>query len=392
MNAVTFISGSIAVLALLPAIVVFVQVVAAAVGTRVPMPGNGRRPRLAVLVPAHNEARVITPTLRSIVPQLAAGDRLLVIADNCTDDTARVAAAEGALVAERNDLSARGKTHALQFGIRKLAADPPEVVVIVDADCEVAIGAVDTLARCCQDSNRPSQALYLMRAPAGAELGIRIAAFGWILRNWVRPLGMHALRLPCLLTGSGMAIPWSLSDRLLLSGSAVAEDYKASVEMTMAGSAPVFCPEAKVASEFPARPASIETQRTRWEHGHLALVLSEVPRLIGAGLRRRDVNCLALAVDLAVPPLALLALILALALGLALGSSFFDAGQWPLALAAAAALLLGLSVMAAWIGWGRGTVSLADLAAAPAYAIRKLPLYARFITRRQREWIKTERD
>ena len=46
---------------------------------------------MAVLVPAHNESGKILPTLADIRAQLAAGDRLLVVADNCDDDTAPVA-------------------------------------------------------------------------------------------------------------------------------------------------------------------------------------------------------------------------------------------------------------------------------------------------------------
>jgi cellulose synthase/poly-beta-1,6-N-acetylglucosamine synthase-like glycosyltransferase len=92
------------------------------------------RPRLAVLMPAHNESAGIVPAIEAVNEQLQPGDRLLVVADNCSDDTARVAAAAGAQVAERTDPQCRGKGYALDFGVRRLEADPPEVVVIIDAD------------------------------------------------------------------------------------------------------------------------------------------------------------------------------------------------------------------------------------------------------------------
>jgi len=38
---------------------------------------------VAVLVPAHNESAGIARTVRSVLPQLRHGDRLLVVADNC---------------------------------------------------------------------------------------------------------------------------------------------------------------------------------------------------------------------------------------------------------------------------------------------------------------------
>jgi cellulose synthase/poly-beta-1,6-N-acetylglucosamine synthase-like glycosyltransferase len=127
-------------LVLLPVSVLLVQVVCASMPRRpAPMPA-GARPQLAVLVPAHNESGVIAQTLQSVLPQLRQGDRLLVVADNCSDATARIAAACGAEVVERRDTSRRGKGYALHFGMRHLERLPPELVVIVDADCEVTAG------------------------------------------------------------------------------------------------------------------------------------------------------------------------------------------------------------------------------------------------------------
>src|SRR5438105_1471528 len=74
------------------------------------------RPRCAVLVPAHDEEAGVGRTLEAVRAQLAPGDRVLVVADNCADRTAAVAAAAGADVAERRDPARRGKGYALDFG------------------------------------------------------------------------------------------------------------------------------------------------------------------------------------------------------------------------------------------------------------------------------------
>ena len=66
---------------------------------QVPAPPPGRR--IAVLVPAHNESVAITSTLGDIKAHVRAGDRVLVVADNCTDDTAAVARLSGAEVVDR---------------------------------------------------------------------------------------------------------------------------------------------------------------------------------------------------------------------------------------------------------------------------------------------------
>lgn len=49
--------------------------------------------------------------------------------------------------------------------MRHLAADAPEVMIIVDADCQVSEGSIERLAISCIESGRPAQALYLMHAP-----------------------------------------------------------------------------------------------------------------------------------------------------------------------------------------------------------------------------------
>src|SRR5437588_6109247 len=92
----------------LPAAVLLVEVIAAlkSVKAKPAIPVEAKSPyRLAVIVPAHNESNGIVPTIEDIKPQLRPGDRLIVVADNCTDDTAAVASSAGAEVISRNDLT-----------------------------------------------------------------------------------------------------------------------------------------------------------------------------------------------------------------------------------------------------------------------------------------------
>jgi glycosyltransferase involved in cell wall biosynthesis len=118
------------------------------------------QPRIDVLVPAHNEAAGIGATLKTLLPQLTAQNRLVVIADNCDDETA-VARAIGATVIERHEPDRRGKGYALDYGLQFIAAEPPEVVVVVDADCIVHPSTIDRLACLAVAQKRPVQATYL---------------------------------------------------------------------------------------------------------------------------------------------------------------------------------------------------------------------------------------
>jgi cellulose synthase/poly-beta-1,6-N-acetylglucosamine synthase-like glycosyltransferase len=351
-----------------------------------------RRPRLAVLMPAHDEAAGIAASLATITPQLAPGDRVLVVADNCADDTAAVAAAGGAEVVQRRDPTLRGKGYALDFGMRHLAQDPPEVVVIVDADCAVAPGALARLAGECAATGRPVQALYLMHAPAGAGLRTRIAAFAWIVKNHVRPLGGLRAGWPCQLMGTGMAFAWTQLARAPLASGHLVEDLQLGLDLAVAGWPPRFCPHARVSSTFPQSAAGLDSQRTRWEHGHLGTIATQAPRLAVQALRQGRPALLALALDLAVPPLAALVLMLAAVTGIAVLFALVGGGARPLAAALVLLALLALAVLLAWRRHGQGVVTLRELLGVPLYVLGKLPVYARLFRSRQVEWVRTKRD
>ncbi|HEV7136313.1 MAG TPA: glycosyltransferase family 2 protein, partial [Steroidobacteraceae bacterium] len=234
-----------ALVLLVPILTLAVEVLASISGRERQCAFAADRPSLAIVVPAHNEAGLIAGTIRAILPQLLAIDRLIVVADNCSDETAAVAGAAGAQVLVRNDSTRRGKGYALDFGVRHLTADPPEVVLIVDADCRVEEGCVDRLARVCAASRRPVQALDLMHARADAGLTGRIAAFAWILKNQARPIGLGRLGLPCQLMGTGMAFPWECIARADLASGHIVEDLKLGIELALEGSPALFCPEAR---------------------------------------------------------------------------------------------------------------------------------------------------
>jgi cellulose synthase/poly-beta-1,6-N-acetylglucosamine synthase-like glycosyltransferase len=352
----------------------------------------GPRPALAVLVPAHDEGAGILATLASIQSQLKTGDRILVVADNCSDDTAAQARAAGAEVLEREDPVRRGKGYALDAGVRHLAHDAPALVVVVDADCLLTPDALDRLAQRCVESGRPVQALYLMRAPAGAGLKTRIAEFAWAVKNRARALGLARLGLPCQLMGSGMAFPWPLIEGAALASADLVEDLRLGLDFAREGRAPLFCPEALVTSEFPVNAKGLQSQRTRWEHGHLAMMLRDGPRLLLEGVRSGNAGLCALTLDMCVPPLALLVLV-ALAFGaLGLLAWAWTGAALPWVLALPGPLLLAVAVLAAWLRFGRDILSWRELAYAPVYALVKIPLYLKFVIQRQVAWVRSERD
>jgi cellulose synthase/poly-beta-1,6-N-acetylglucosamine synthase-like glycosyltransferase len=383
------------VLLLIPAAVLFIEV-AAAVGLpsriRPSLKPTLRRPRVAVLVPAHNEELVIDACLKSIFEQKDAIDRLIVVADNCSDKTALVAGAAGAEVITRYDTERRGKGYALDFGIRHLRTNPPDIVVIIDADCRIEAGGITRLTQYCAEIERPVQALYLMSAPSNAGVKQRIAEFAWRVKNLVRPLGLRKLGLPCQLMGTGMAFPWECMSRADLATGHIVEDLQLGIDLALAGTAPQFLPDAVFTSEFASSKEGFSAQRTRWEHGHLSLILGAVPRLLFRSIVSRDIDLLALALDLSVPPLALLTMMAGVLWLLTLPYYFLAADYTPLILVSIACGMLAFSVFASWFRFGRTTISFRDLCFTVLYSVGKIPLYLRFLYARQFDWVRSKRN
>jgi cellulose synthase/poly-beta-1,6-N-acetylglucosamine synthase-like glycosyltransferase len=377
----------------IPVLVFAVQVFLASGTAESLVQQSGRRPTVTVLVPAHNEAQVIAPTLEAIVSQLTEDDSLLVVADNCTDNTAAIARGCGAIVIERKDENRRGKGFALDFGLQFLAEnDPPEVVVIIDADCQTSPSCIDILAHRAESEHRPVQALDLVLAPASNLITQAIAEFAWLVKNKVRPSGMLRLGLPCQLMGTGMAFSWDLMRQANLAHGNMVEDMKLGIDLALLGFPPVFCPAALVTSEFPTSEEVISKQRQRWEHGHLATILAETPALLKTAWQRRDKDLLAMALDLAVPPLSVLGLSLPLMLGITIVSSLLTGNMLPVWIMVSLNGMFIAAVISAWYRFGRGILSFRALCGAPCYILRKIPLYAAFLTKRQQDWVKTDRQ
>lgn len=349
------------------------------------------RPPCAVIIPAHNEQAVLGRTLAALTPQLGPGDRVIVVADNCTDGTAEVAHSFGVIAVERTDTNRRGKGYALAFGVDQLRDDPPTVVVILDADCTIASGSLDLLVRKASETGQPAQAAYRMAPPPSAGPEKRVAAFAFTVKNVLRPLGLARLGLPCLLTGTGMAFPWAALRDARLGHGHIVEDMQLAVDLTLTGWPATFVPDSEVNGEFPTSDPATVSQRRRWEHGHLQVLLSGVPRLLVQGLSSGRIGHLALALELSVPPLSFL-VVATVALTAILCGVGWATGSWEFAIVfGAVALAAALSLSLTWWRYGRKLLPLRAVFAVPAYVLWKLPIYFGFLTSRQTKWVRTAR-
>lgn len=366
-----------------------VEILSAFLPPRTP-PASSAGP-IAAIIPAHNEAATIGACLTSIFGQLRPQDSVIVVADNCSDDTAEIARRSGASVLVRSDPTRRGKGYALQFALDALSAAPPQIVLFVDADCRLEEGAVMRLAGAAAASGRPAQGLYLMQAGEGAPAAQKAAAFAWLLMNRVRMRGLFTLFDVCRFTGSGMAAPWPLARTLDLASGEIVEDLALGLSLTEAGSPPLFCEEARIVSEFPSTEEASVTQRARWEHGSLRLAARRAPGLLARALRTGDIRLAAAALDLAIPPLALLCLFAGLMLVAGVLARAMGADD-PLKLSLWASIVLAGATAAAWTRFGREALAPSELGALVDYLLQKIRVYGKRARASTRGWTKTPRD
>ncbi|MFN5514750.1 MAG: glycosyltransferase family 2 protein [Cyanobacteriota bacterium] len=345
-----------------------------------------------VLVPAHDEGTVIGQTLDSLLLQIARPENILVVADNCADDTAAIARSYGVTVIERRDPERRGKGYALDFGVRFLESQPPQTVIILDADCLVGPGALAALAADAWEKQRPIQSLYLLEKPSQATPKTLISALAFLIKNQVRPTGLAVWGLPCLLTGSGMAFPWRILQQAPLASGNLVEDIQLGLDLALAGYPPQFCPRARVTGVLPQGEETAVNQRRRWEHGYLETLLKGVPRLLGAGLTQGNLELLALAGELSIVPLSLWVLLWLGGLALSVGAWLLGVSVLPLLLLLLSGLAFAVAVLGAWYGYGRSEIPLGLLLKTPLYILWKIPLYFAFIVNRQSQWVRTDRE
>ena len=382
----------IAILLLIPSLVLLIQIISACLKINQKTSNFPDNKAIAVLIPAHNESSGIIATLNSIRPQLRPQDRIIVVADNCNDDTAEVAAEHGADVVQRNDLTYRGKGYALDYGLKYLSKNPPDIVIIIDADCLLEDTALIQLAAKALEFDRPVQALYLMYSKSN-DLKSKVSEFAWCVKNLVRPLGYANLGCPCQLMGTGMAFKWSTLSKADLANGNIVEDMKLGIDLAIAGSPPIFHSSSKVISYFPLASEIQSGQKVRWEHGHLSMIFTETPRLVLKGFVTKDIKLIAMALDLAVPPLALLVVLILGYVGFTgILLTLTEVGLLGFKLALSALILLIISIAIAWLGWGKSIISLRSLLYIPIYLILKLPNYFKYLFKRQKTWNKTNRD
>ncbi len=288
-------------------------------GWRNPVPAAPAavRPRLRVVIPAHNEAGVVGRLLDDLDAQTYENCTVWVVADRCSDQTVELAA-DRVSVDERRD-GPEGKGAVLSWHLDRHPLEPGEALVVLDADNrvppELLARFVDELAA----GGAVLQAYLDVSNPDASQLATASALSYWASNRMVQ-LARRNLGWSSDLGGTGTCLT---SEALAAAGgfgSSSTEDQELAARLVLAGYRVVWLHDVRIRDEKPASLGVAVRQRARWAGGKQKVARNFGPALVRRAVTGRTFEPLDLAVRLAQPSrtfLALLSGILAVVAGLA---------------------------------------------------------------------------
>jgi cellulose synthase/poly-beta-1,6-N-acetylglucosamine synthase-like glycosyltransferase len=204
---------------------------------------------------------------------------------------------------------------------------------------------------------------------------------------------LNKLGLPCQLMGSGMAFPWEIIRSADLSTGFIVEDLKLGLELAESGFFPKLCPEATVTSNFPNTTVGAKTQRQRWEHGQISLMLSKGVPLAASAIWRRNFSLLSLALDLLVPPITLFGLILAVATMVTALYAISGCSTLPFIICTSCLFTVTLGIGIAWYKFGRDILPIKSTKLLVLYFATKIGRYTvALFSKSVTVWSRTDRS
>jgi 1,2-diacylglycerol 3-beta-glucosyltransferase len=269
--------------------------------------------KFLVVIPAHNEALQIGSTIENIKKCDYAQELLdiAVIADNCTDETAKIAEMLGSQVFERKNEQKRGKGAALDWFLQLFGSrlEGYGGIVFIDAD-----SCPDRLMFKALSESLSHPEVKVVQGFSGVinpydnwRTALNCAAFN--LFNHVRMAGNERLFGKAILKGLGMAFSPDLLRKYGWPAHSVVEDLEFTVMLLEQGIGVQYNPEAIIASEMAVNREQADGQRRRWEGGRFSLAKAMIPQLVQKVWQGGFTYIFVLA-DLLILPLALLVLFL----------------------------------------------------------------------------------
>ncbi len=352
----------------------------------------------AIVVPAHNEALIIEATLSNLLAIDYPKDRfeVIVVADNCDDQTSTIAAECGATVLVRSNPDLRGKGYALRWCFDLLAErkSQPDGLVVIDADSTVAKNFLTVMNHYMANGSKAIQCSDLAERNNGGWSSEMIR-MSFLLYNHVRPLGRSVIGCSSGLKGNGMCFEMSVLREIPWDSFSLNEDLEYGLELLLNGIAVRFAPEAKLLAKMPQSVANAQSQRERWEAGRYPLLRKYGSKLLLNSIGRGSFRLFDGFVELVTPSLVVMLVVAGgmCAASLALAAAGVEM-MWMMFFLWIAVFALGIChVIVGLLVAGADGSTFLSLLHVPRYFAWKLGVYLKVAqTGQSKEWVRTTRE
>ena len=228
--------------------------------------------KFMAVIPAHNEESVIKNLVDSLQEQDYPRELydIYVIADNCNDNTAKIAKDAGAIVLKRFDEEHKTKGVALNWFLQQKIEENADydAMCVFDADNIVDKNFLKNMNKKLCQGEEVVQGYRDIKNPTDSWVSSGYAIFYWMMHRFYH-LARYNLGLSPLLNGTGFMVKFDLLKPEGWQTETLTEDIEYSLINIAQGRKLGWAVDAIVYDEQPTTFKASWSQRSRWSVGHL---------------------------------------------------------------------------------------------------------------------------
>ena len=228
--------------------------------------------KFMAIIPAHNEESVVKNLIESLKNQDYPKELLdiYVIADNCTDNTAKIARDAGAIVYERFDEEHKTKGYAMQWFLKqKIEEDADyDAFCVFDADNIADVNFIKNMNKKLCEGETVVQGYRDIKNPTDTWITAGYAIFYWTMNRFYH-LARYNVGLSPLINGTGFMVKFDVIKPDGWNTQTLTEDIEFSLKNIINGNKLGWAVDAKVYDEQPLGFKQSWSQRSRWTVGHI---------------------------------------------------------------------------------------------------------------------------
>lgn len=260
--------------------------------------------RFAIVIPAHNEDKVIGSMVRSLKRQQYPSFMfdIFVICDNCSDNTEYEARKAGARVFVRQNNKQRGKGYALDWAFDRIFTLETEydAICVFDADNVVSSCYLAEMNKMLALGHQVVQGYIDSKNPFDSWISLSYSIAFW-LSNRIFQQTRYNLGLSCGLCGTGFCVKSEIIREIGWGATCLTEDLEFTMKLVLNDKKVAFCKKAVVYDEKPLTFMQSWRQRKRWMQGHTDCARRYLPKLFRKSFREVNLSALDCAVYLFQP-------------------------------------------------------------------------------------------